>query len=87
MQRLTITCCLIVGVFILPWWATLLLSVYGALRFPLFFEALIAGVSIDVMYGTHELFGVSGAATMFALIIILCSLFIRRHIRYESLSS
>lgn len=87
MQRVTIAFCLIVGAFILPWWATLLLALYGAFRFPLFVEALVAGVIIDTLYGTHELFGIPGVATLSAVGISAFMMFIRRHIRHESFSA
>jgi hypothetical protein len=87
MHRYIIAGCLILSAFVLPWWVTLLIALYGAFRFSWFFEALIAGLIIDSMYETHAIWGISGFATLLACLIVLSMTFIRRHIRHDSFSS
>ncbi len=86
MQRISIAIIVIVSAFVLPWWVPAAVSLYGALRFPFFLEALVAGVIIDVLYGTHNILGIPGFATLCALVLISVMTFVRSRIRYESFS-
>lgn len=86
MQRYIIASIVIVSAFMLPWWVPAAVSLYGALRFPFFLEALVAGVIIDVLYGTHDILGIPGFAVLCALVLIIVMTFVRSRIRYESFS-
>ncbi|GMU74118.1 MAG: hypothetical protein AMXMBFR44_3170 [Candidatus Campbellbacteria bacterium] len=85
MLRYLIAFCTIVSAFMFPWWTALLFSLYGAFRFPWFLEALVAGLIIDSVYGTHTVLGVPGIATVTALCIVGAMMFFRRYVRYENL--
>ncbi len=86
MRRYIIAIVVIISAFALPWWVPAIVSLYGALRFPLFLEALVAGVIVDVLYGTHTILGIPGFVSLCALVLIVVATFIRSHIRHESLS-
>jgi len=84
-HRLFVGVGVLLGAIVFPWWIALGFSIYGTLRFRWFIEALCAGVLIDLMYGTHNLFGIPGIATLVSLILIVLMTYIRTYIRYEIL--
>jgi len=48
------------SILFLPWWVTIFLVLFGIFFFNHFYEAIIAGILIDLLYGTRaeEFFGI-----------------------------
>lgn len=61
---------IVISILFLPWWATVLLVCAGILLFPHFYEAIIAGVLMDVLYGV-SMVSFSGFVAVFTVIFSL----------------
>lgn len=46
-------CLLFVSVLYFPWWIVVSLALFGATVFDHWYECMVAGVCMDVLYGTH----------------------------------
>jgi hypothetical protein len=50
-KRIGIDIVLFLSVFLLPWWVTLLATLVATFLIHSFFESLVVGVLLDVLYG------------------------------------
>jgi len=44
---------LFISILYFPWWIVVSLSLFGAMVFDRWYECMIAGVCMDILYGTH----------------------------------
>jgi len=56
MKRVIFDAILFAFVFLLPWWATLILAVVGLFVFANFYEFLIASIIVIVIFSNKEIF-------------------------------
>lgn len=49
--RISFLVLLLLAVIMLPWWLSLVLLLYFAWRVPFFYEAVMAGLVFDLLYG------------------------------------
>ncbi|MCR4274478.1 MAG: hypothetical protein NUW02_00285 [Candidatus Campbellbacteria bacterium] len=82
---------LVLGIFLLsvlfPWWVFMVAIAGVSFRFPLFLEGVIIAALYDMLYATHELFGIRFFVTAVALVVCFGIFFIRRSVRYDAFSS
>ncbi len=65
----------LVGVFLLPWWLSVLLMLLGIILFPHYVEGCALALLFDLAYAGAPLFGFFGTVTA-----AVCALFIVREI-------
>lgn len=59
------------AVFYTPWWFVALLAFVGAFLFPSYYEIIIAGILVDLLYGTaHSARGVFGLIVALVLFVV-----------------
>lgn len=76
LERCVITLALILAIFLLPWWLSLLLVAGAIIRFPSYIEGcLIAGL-FDVVYAETPLFGIPGFVTFAMVLFYLLATYI-----------
>ena len=75
---------LFLSVFLLPWWITVLLAVAGVLLIHNFYEVVIAGVLIDLLYGTSTafFFDFSAVFTVSALLLVFLGERFKKNVRF-----
>jgi len=56
-------------IFFVSWWTILVLIAVGVFKFPAYFEAILFGVIIDLLYGTVVSFG-SGVIGLFSALFV-----------------
>ena len=70
-DRIILSSILLVSVFVLPSWVTLIAGALLAIRFTRYFELSVAALLIDALYAPygHMLFGLFGFAIVYILVI------------------
>lgn len=70
-KRIFFNLLLLGAVFYTPWWFVALLAFIGAFLFPSYYEIIIAGILVDLLYGTqvHMMRGVWGLAVALVLFV------------------
>ena len=61
-------------IFFVSWWIILVLLAFGVFKFPVYFEAILFGVIIDLLYGTVVSFGfgvIGLFSTLFVFIVMV----------------
>lgn len=86
-QRITVVVALCIFVFILPWWATLALTLLALTYFHRFVEACAVAVLFDVAYAAIPLFGIPGFATLFMIAAYIVWQLIASHLRRDVFTS
>ncbi len=71
-SRILIDIFIFLSILFFPWWITVILVIWGVFLFDNFYEALLAGLLIDLLYGTRteEFFGI-----WFVFFIIFLSIY------------
>ena len=71
-KRIFFNLLLLGAVFYTPWWAVAVIAFVGAFLFPSYYEIIMAGVFVDLLYGTqaHMMRGVLGLIVTLALFIV-----------------
>lgn len=54
MKRVLLDLCVVLSIFIAPWWCPSLLVLVGLLYYPDYFESICAGFMIDSLYGVSR---------------------------------
>ncbi len=82
-KRTIATVALFLSVFFLPWWITVLLAIVGILFIQNFYEVVVAGLLIDLLYGTDTslFFGFSAVFTIGALALVVLGERFKKNIR------
>lgn len=83
--RVALGLLLIGSMFLGPVWLTALIAVIGVVRFPYYWEFLIAAVSIEVLYGGSGLRTWSAYLPIYALVLFGAVEASRTYIREELL--
>ena len=80
-KRIIFDLVLLGSVFYTPWWIIGMLAFIGAFLFPLFYEIIILGILVDILYGGPSL-PLSGTYGILASIIIfLVATYTRKAVR------
>lgn len=85
--RIFINIALLVSIFYLPWWATTFIVLFGIFIFKNFYEAVLAGFLMDILYGTKtiEFMNIWFIFTAFYFLIYILITAFKKNIRfYES---
>lgn len=61
---------LLVAVFYTPWWVVAVFGFIGAFYFPPYYEVIVTGLLIDILYGANSfplggVYGILGAVAIF----------------------
>ncbi len=72
---------LIIGAFIAPWWSVAIGIVVCGVAYRNFLEALLPAIIIDVLYGAHPIFGITGFITLATAVLLVVSLLLESSIR------
>jgi len=82
-KRIFVAPALFLSVFFLPWWFTVLLAIAGIFFIQNFYEVVIAGLLIDLLYGTDTalFFGFSAVFTIGALALVVLGERLKKNIR------
>lgn len=60
---------LILGAFVLPWWASFFAALIGLFYFDKLYESIVVGLIIDSLYGVEfEFYGMTFFVTIFMLV-------------------
>lgn len=68
-------------VFYAPWWIVALAAFTGAYIWPSYYEIMIFGILLDILYGTNSLPLVGTMGTVSALFIYFFALYVRKIVR------
>lgn len=85
MKRILLNIALFISIVYLDWWITLIFAICGVFIFDNFYEAVMSGFLIDLLYGTPSdtFFGFWFIyAILFTLVYILCEYEIKKNIRF-----
>lgn len=75
---------LLAGVFLLPWWLSLLLAALAALGLPRFYAVALVGLLLDIIFHPPEPFlGIVLPATILLLILVALSEPLRERLMWE----
>ena len=88
LQRILISVCLLLSVFLLPWWITIpaLLGVFVFV--PRYLEGCVIACIFDLVYAGTPLFGIAGIVTVVSVVVYLfATYFILPRIRHDVFSS
>ncbi len=71
-KRIFFDLILLAAVFYTPWWVVVVLGFIGAFYYPLYYEVIVAGLLIDILYGASSfplggVYGILGATVVFFL--------------------
>ncbi len=82
-KRIFADIALFLSIFFAPWYAAAGLGIVFIILFPRFWEAVLAGVFLDAMYGSENagIYGRFGIFTLMALVLILFIERIKKQIR------
>ncbi|NOY35733.1 MAG: hypothetical protein GXP44_02345 [bacterium] len=83
MKRIIADIVLFLSVFFAPWYFTALLAFLFVVLFPKFWEAVLAGLFLDAMYGgeTAGVYGRFGLFTAISAIVVFAIERVKRQIR------
>jgi hypothetical protein len=75
---------LLFSVIFLPWWITSCIAILCLWIFPNYYEAIIAGVFLDILYGSVRLSFIHGSHTftIIAIILLALSIFLRDRVSW-----
>lgn len=80
-RRVVFDCVLLLSIFLLPWWLVMVVGMIGVIIFGGFYEFIVAGIVLDLLYlpieGGHIRFFASGLF----FIVFLFVYWIRTRIR------
>ncbi len=88
LQRILISVCLLLSVFLLPWWITIP-ALLGTLLFvPRYLEGCGIACVFDLAYAGTPLFGMAGVVTVTSVIVYLfATYFILPRLRHDVFSA
>ncbi|MEK7569004.1 MAG: hypothetical protein AAB497_02730 [Patescibacteria group bacterium] len=71
-KRIFFNLLLLGAIFYTPWWAVAVIAFVGAFLFPSYYEIIMAGVLVDLLYGIqgHMMRGVLGLVVAVALFVV-----------------
>ncbi len=80
-KRILFDLALIGAIFYTPWWAVVIFAFVGAFLFPYYYEIIVAGILVDLLYGTlvHPTRGILGLIV--AIILFVVARRLRRAVR------
>lgn len=75
MKRALFDLVLIGAVLYAPWWLTLIFAATGIFYFPSFYEVIVAGLLVDLLYGVvggvYAGYGIAGFIAGFIIFLVL----------------
>jgi len=74
---------LVVSIFVLPWWLSLFFALACLFIFNNYFEVLVAGYILDILYGTN-LYRTNMMFTFIATLALAASFFAKRNLSMYS---
>lgn len=79
-KRISIDIILLLSVFLLPWWVTLLGTIVAIFFVRSFFESLVVGILLDILYGVPSISFIKSFPFSLALsFLFLISFWAREH--------
>lgn len=80
-KRILFDVILLGSIFYAPWWLIIILALIAAFLWPPYYEVIVFGILVDLMYGAHTLLfnGVSGLLT--AIVIFFVASYARKSVR------
>lgn len=82
-QRIVYDCLLVLSLMAMPWWFTFCLGLLFTFRVPYFYEFIVVGIVLDVLYSVpvYWLFGVTFGMTLTTIVSYCLVRYIVRYIR------
>jgi hypothetical protein len=71
-------------VLYLPFWVSVLLGLFGIIKFPWFFEGVLAFLLSDLLYGAHELrfSGIIYISFLISFLILICWELLKKQLKF-----
>lgn len=80
-KRIIFDLVLLIAIFYVPWWVIGIAAFIGVFMYPLYYEIIIVGVILDILYGAH-LYPISGTYnTLSAIVIFFVASYLRKAVR------
>lgn len=70
-RRLFIDLVLLISVFVLPWWLTLLAAILSVFLFSHYIEAIVIALMIDLLYGFGDVVAIGIKLPAFSIIVLV----------------
>lgn len=80
-NRIIFDIVLLISLFYIPWWGIGIIAFAGAFTYPYYYEIIVAGVILDILYGA-QLFPLGGIYnTISSVIILYFASYIKKSVR------
>lgn len=80
-KRILFDLFILASLFFIPWWVVVLLGVLGVFYFPAYYELVVFGFVLDILYGSSGGTGYGVVGFLVALVCFFAFEKIRREIR------
>ena len=79
-MRIALDLILFLSLFATPWWVSLIIALAGIFFFTHFYEIVVAGFIMDIVYGTPNasFFGIHFLSSIVAILLLVIGAFIKK---------
>lgn len=72
---------LLLSVLYAPWWLVAVLAFFGAFSYPFFYEVIVIGLLMDILYGSSSTTLNGSLGTIGAISIFIIALYAKKFVR------